>query len=182
MSRINTPVGAYIADLKKVAVAVVFLLLCLPLPSGIAQDTGTSLPLSQSTLDTSPLYIEIESGRIDYSVEVADTPETTARGLMFRESLGDRAGMLFVFSPPREPSMWMKNTLIPLDMLFLDGEGEIIAIARNAVPGSLRHLSPEMPVSGVLEINGGQAATLNIRPGDRVHHAAFNNFEISTQE
>ena len=72
-------------------------------------------------------------------------------------------------------SFWMKNTLIPLDMLFMDPNGKIIAIARETVPGSLRTISPGVPVKSVLELNGGRAAELGIEPGDEVVHPIFGN-------
>lgn len=120
-----------------------------------------------------PLTIVTEEASHEFTVEVADDPEETGLGLMFRETLDEDKGMLFDFGAPRVPSMFMKNTLIPLDMLFVDMEGEIIMIARNTVPGSLRTISPPVPVKGVLEINGGQAAALGISPGDRIEHPVF---------
>ena len=91
-------------------------------------------------------------------------------------------GMLFDFNPPREPAMFMKNTLIPLDMLFISEDGLIEMIARNTVPGSLRTISPGVPVRAVLEINGGQAAELGILPGDTVQHTLFGNVETDAPE
>ena len=108
-----------------------------------------------------------------FSVEIADSPEETAQGLMFRESMAEDAGMLFDFGVPRDPSMWMKNTLIPLDMLFLDTDGSIVMIAKNARPGSLRRISPGVAVKGVLELNGGAADKFGIKPGDKVLHGIF---------
>lgn len=124
-------------------------------------------------LETGTLSIETESGVQSFNIEIADDRDEISYGLMNRESLAADAGMLFDFENPREPSMWMKNTLIPLDMLFITSDGTIQMIARNAVPGSLRTISPGMPVKGVLEINGGRAAELGIMPGDRVDHAIF---------
>lgn len=131
--------------------------------------------LAQDALETSSLTIQSESGSHAFTVEIADEPEEISYGLMNRESLGEDAGMLFDFGNPREPAMWMKNTLIPLDMLFMTPDGEIVMIARNTVPGSLRTISPGMPVKGVLEINGGRAAELGIEPGDTVIHPVFGN-------
>ncbi|MEL6830736.1 MAG: DUF192 domain-containing protein [Pseudomonadota bacterium] len=120
-----------------------------------------------------PLTVVTDDASHTFTVEVADDPEETSMGLMFRESMEDDKGMLFDFGDPRVPSMFMKNTLIPLDMLFLDSEGEIIMIARNTAPGSLRTISPPAPVLGVLEINAGLAASLDISPGDRIEHPMF---------
>ncbi len=135
----------------------------------------SSPALAQDTLETSSLTIESDGGSHDFTVELADEPEEISYGLMNRESLAPDAGMLFDFGNPREPSMWMKNTLIPLDMLFMTPDGDVVMIARNTVPGSLRTISPGMPVKAVLEINGGRAAELGIEPGDTVIHPVFGN-------
>ncbi|MGB3626510.1 MAG: DUF192 domain-containing protein [Henriciella sp.] len=126
------------------------------------------------TLETSELSIDTDETSHAFTVELADEPEEIQFGLMERESLGADAGMLFEFVNPREPAMWMKNTLIPLDMLFISSDGTIQMIARNTVPGSLRTVSPGMPVKGVLEINGGRAGELGIEPGDKVNHPVFD--------
>ena len=132
-------------------------------------------PLALAELETGPLTIDSANGPHAFTVELANDPEETATGLMNRESMAPDAGMLFDFGQPREAAMWMKNTLIPLDMLFMDPSGKVIAIARNAVPGSLRTISPGVPVKSVLELNGGRAAELGIEPGDEVHHPIFGN-------
>jgi uncharacterized membrane protein (UPF0127 family) len=108
-----------------------------------------------------------------FSVELAVTPEEQARGLMFRDHMDDAAGMLFLFPDRSQRSFWMKNTLIPLDMLFIDSDGRIMKVHRRAVPGSLDSIHSDYPVSAVLEINGGLAKRLGIRAGDRVEHPAF---------
>ncbi len=110
-----------------------------------------------------------------FNVEIAATPDAISAGLMFRTDLAPDAGMLFDFGGEREASMWMKNTLIPLDMLFIDGSGTVVSIARNAAPGSLRSLGPGIPVRGVLEIAGGRAKALDIEPGDKVIHPIFGS-------
>jgi uncharacterized membrane protein (UPF0127 family) len=121
--------------------------------------------------------LEVRSGETShrFTVEVADTPGAVQQGLMFRETLAPDAGMLFDFGVSRPASMWMKNTLIPLDMLFIQEDGLVVAIARNAQPHSLRSISPGVPVRGVLEIPGGRARELGIEPGDRVIHPVFGN-------
>jgi hypothetical protein len=121
-----------------------------------------------------PLSIVAAGGKTHaFQVEIADSPAETERGLMNRRELGADRGMLFDFGEPRETGMWMKNTLIPLDMLFIDTDGTVLAIAENARPHSERIISPGFPVKAVLEINGGKAAALGIRPGDRVQHRIF---------
>ena len=136
-----------------------------------------TVPAALAELETSSLTIDSANGSHAFTVEIADEPEEIRTGLMNRESLAEDAGMLFDFGQPREAGMWMKNTLIPLDMLFMDPSGKVIAIARNAVPGSLRTISPGVPVKAVLELNGGQAAELGIEPGDEVRHPIFGNSE-----
>ena len=134
-----------------------------------------AVPAALAELETGPLTITSGDSTHAFTVELANDPEEITTGLMNRESMDADAGMLFDFGQPREASMWMKNTLIPLDMLFIDPAGRVIAIARNAVPGSLRTISPGVPVKGVLELNGGRAAELGIEPGDEVHHPIFGN-------
>lgn len=103
-----------------------------------------------------------------FTVEIADTPETVMDGLMYRTEMAADAGMLFVFPDTDIRRFWMKNTLIPLDMLFITGEGVIAHIHSNAVPKDMTTISSLVPVSRVLEINGGTAEKLKIAPGDRV--------------
>ncbi len=123
----------------------------------------------------SPLVIEGEGQTFEFQVELADEPEEIRRGLMDRAEMDEDVGMIFDFGTPREANMWMKNTLIPLDMLFFVEDGTIVAIARNAVPGSLRNINPGMPVKGVLELNGGRAEALGIEPGDMLRHDVLEN-------
>lgn len=132
-------------------------------------------PVAFAQLETSSLTIQSGETEHSFTVELADDGEEIANGLMFRESLDADAGMLFDFGAPRQANMWMKNTLIPLDMLFIDSDGEVLAIARNTVPGSLRSINPGVEVKGVLELNGGRSAELGIEPGDIVEHEIFGN-------
>lgn len=153
------------------AVAIAASLISLP---AVAQE--------DVVFETSSVEISSDGVNHDFTVEVADSPEETARGLMFRESLADDAGMLFDFDPPREPQMWMRNTLIPLDMLFLDDQGVIIMIARSAQPGSERRITPGTAVRGVLELPGGRAEALNITAGDIVRHEIFGNVAETAED
>ncbi len=131
--------------------------------------------LAYAQLPVSPLSVKTDQATHAFTVEVASTPEEIQQGLMFRESLAPDAGMLFDFGQVRPASMWMKNTLIPLDMLFMDETGKVVAIARNAVPGSTRSLGPGVPVRAVLEIPGGRARELGIEPGAVVQHPIFGS-------
>lgn len=120
------------------------------------------------------LTIETAAGEIHpFDVEVARSLQERARGLMFRESMAADAGMLFVYPSERQISMWMKNTLIPLDMLFVASDGRIIDIAADTEPLSLAAIASAGPARAVIELNGGTARRLGIRSGDRVRHPLF---------
>ena len=136
------------------------------------------LPAQGSALTQSE-RIEIETGEgvAVFQVELAITPAQLQRGLMERRYLPPNAGMMFRFSPPRRASMWMKNTWISLDMLFIDSKGVIRFIAPMTTPHSLNLISSPMPVSSVLEIAGGRAEELGIKVGDRVLHKWFEPAE-----
>lgn len=126
-----------------------------------------------SAFGRSPLTIETRGGTKRFEVWLADSPARRAQGLMFVERLSPGTGMLFVYGPPRTVSMWMKNTLIPLDMLFIAQDGRVTRIARNTKPQSLATISSMGSVTGVLEIGGGESKRLGIETGDRIVHPAF---------
>ena len=136
--------------------------------------TGSALAQLQQ-FPAAPLTIETAGGPHKFTVEVATTPAQMEQGLMFRKSLAPDAGMVFDFKTPSMAMMWMKNTLIPLDMLFVDARGRIVNIHERAVPGSLETIGAAAPVRAVVELNGGTAARLGIRPGDRVLFPIFGN-------
>ena len=135
----------------------------------------SGMSASADPMEVTPLSIVTNDAVHEFTVEVANDSEEISFGLMERESMDADKGMLFDFNPPREPGMYMKNTLIPLDMLFIAEDGYVEMIARNTVPGSLRTISPGVPVRAVLELNGGLAAELGILPGDTVQHPLFGN-------
>ena len=114
------------------------------------------------------LSIVSATGKHSFNVELAETPAQQEQGLMFRRELAPDAGMLFDFKEPTMATMWMRNTLIPLDMLFVDARGRIVNIAQRAVPQSDAIIAAAAPVRAVIELNGGTAARLGIKPGDRV--------------
>ena len=124
---------------------------------------------------TAPLTILTAGGSHRFTVELATSPEQMTQGLMFRQSLAPDAGMLFDYQVPSMATMWMKNTLIPLDMLFVDASGHIVNIHERAVPGSLDVIAAAAPVRAVIELNGGTAARLGIRPGDKVSFPIFHS-------
>lgn len=103
-------------------------------------------------------------------VEIADETDEQRYGLMFRESLPADAGMLFIYEPPYPATMWMKNTLIPLDMVFIDHLKQIVHIHANAEPHSLTPIGARQDVWAVLELNGGTAEKLGLRKGDRLRY------------
>ncbi len=141
--------------------------------AGGADPTAAQFPLQ--TFKRDELTIETADGaRHRFEVELALSREQQAQGLMYRRSLAENAGMLFVYGKEWPVSMWMKNTLIPLDMLFIRRDGRIVRIAERTVPRSLETISSGQLVAAVLEVNGGTAARLGIQPGDRVLHPAFD--------
>jgi len=122
-----------------------------------------------------PLIIQSESGPHEFSVEEAKTEPQQARGMMFREEMGEDTGMIFEFDEPKIATIWMKNTAISLDILFVRSNGKILKIEHMAQPYKLRSASSEAVVAAVVELKGGRANELGIRPGDTVQHAFFQN-------
>jgi uncharacterized protein len=109
-----------------------------------------------------------------FSVELATTEEEKTTGLMYRKELPEGKGMLFDFSPAQEVSMWMKNTYVSLDMIFIRPDGRILRIAEDTEPLSIKIISSRGAAKGVLEVVGGTARKYGIEPGDRVAHPLFN--------
>jgi uncharacterized membrane protein (UPF0127 family) len=133
-----------------------------------AQDSELSYPRSSLVI--------VAGGRdLKFDVELALDDLHRAHGLMYRKQLGPYQGMLFDFFQEIPVSFWMKNTLIPLDMLFIAGDGTIKNIHANAVPLSTDPIPSNFPVRAVLEINGGSAALLGVKQGDKVKHPIFGN-------
>ena len=128
---------------------------------------------AQQAFSKSSLVIRTTEADHKFTIEIARTPGQMAQGLMYRRRMAADAGMLFLFPVPDRVTMWMKNTYIPLDMLFIDGTGWITGMAERTVPLSLEIIRSEKPVSAVLELNAGTVSRLGIRPGDRVIHPAF---------
>lgn len=149
----------------RVGVAALLLLL-VP----VAGCKSSSSPGSEAAapLDVVPLSITTAGGQsVRLRVEVARSFEQQARGLMFRKSLADDAGMLFPYKAPQPVSFWMKDTLIPLDMIFIRADGVIARIEAETEPYSLERVKSGEPVAAVLEIAGGRATALGISEGDR---------------
>ena len=149
-----------------------------------AQSTAqmsSSVPERLDLGPSEPLTITTRNGSHDFSVEIADTPAEQTRGMMFREEMGEDTGMLFEFAAPRVSSIWMRNTPLPLDILFVRANGQILKIEHMAQPYSERSMSSGGVVSAVLEIQGGRAQTLGIAPGDTLVHEFFGNTEKTSE-
>ena len=129
----------------------------------------------QPTLPQSALTIETKRGPVHLTIETAATPEQQQHGLMFRRALESDAGMLFLYETDRLRSFWMRNTLIPLDILFVKRDGVIARIAANTTPLSEERLPSGQPVRAVLEIAGGRSAQLGVAVGDSLRHPAFRS-------
>lgn len=132
--------------------------------------SGSTAP---PTLKTAPLDIATARGNFHFQVEIADTAATRERGLMFRKSMAADRGMLFDFKKSQVVAFWMKNTLIPLDMLFIGPDGRIVSIARDARPMDETAIPSGGSVLAVLELRGGRAAEIDAEPGDRVRESIF---------
>jgi uncharacterized membrane protein (UPF0127 family) len=138
------------------------------------QGLGLTLVLCFGVIEASaaaePLVIHAGGSAYKFEVEIVTTPETRAQGLMFRKSLAANGGMLFIYPGEQPVSFWMKNTLIPLDMLFVRADGSIAHIAHNAIPHDETPIDSGAAVKAVLEVNGGTANALGIKEGDRVEY------------
>lgn len=149
-----------------------FLLLGL-MALAACKDDGLASPASPTGMDR--LSIITPAGRRDFVVELAVTPAQMQQGLMGRESLPANAGMLFYFGAEDERGFYMKNTLIPLDLIFIRKNGDILSIHAKARPLDETTIYSNGPAAAVLEINGGTARKLGIAPGQAVHHPFFGN-------
>jgi uncharacterized membrane protein (UPF0127 family) len=139
----------------------------------IAGFAVTSAPAGAASVQ--PLEIVTKNGVQVFSVEMATTEQEKQTGLMYRKELADGKGMLFDFNPEQEISMWMKNTYVSLDMIFIRADGRILRIAENTEPLSTRIVSSQGPARAVLEVVAGTAQKYGIRPGDRVGHPLFGS-------
>ena len=122
-----------------------------------------------------PLAIITQDGTHEFLVDEAKTLDQQARGMMFRESMGADTGMIFEFEEPKVATIWMKNTSIPLDILFVRSNGKILKIEHSHRPYTLRSTSSEAVVAAVVELKGGESKARGIRPGDTIKHPFFGN-------
>ncbi len=144
------------------ALCSLVLIVGAPVPGARAQSSNNV------SFEHSELTIESGGKRIPFKVELADTPEAQAKGLMFRNWVGDYEGMIFPSDAPEPRSFWMKNTPLSLDIIFIAPDGRILNIAANTEPYSLRPVSSKGDAGAVLELRAGRAAALGIVPGDKV--------------
>lgn len=133
-------------------------------------------PANAAPCQTDQLRVQSASGDHAFSIEVADDPSERAQGLMWRESMPQDAGMLFVYPRPQPVSFWMKNTLIPLDMIFTDQRGVIVSIHENAIPHDETPIFGGDAIFAVLELNAGVSKGKGITIGDVIFHPAYNFF------
>lgn len=123
------------------------------------------------------VIVEAADGPVTFAALIADSDPERQRGLMFRESLADDEAMLFDYEVVQPASIWMRNTLISLDIIFIAEDGRIVKIVANAQPMTLRSNASDFPILGVLEVRGGLTRDAGIRPGDIVRHRIFGNTE-----
>jgi uncharacterized protein len=139
------------------------------IPATAIGDVGGRSLIPLADFPRELVVVETRSARRhEFEAWRADTPRSREQGLMFVRELGAEQAMIFVYDPPANVSMWMKNTLLPLDMLFVDGNGCVVNVKHEAQPGSLAIISAGMPVVLVVELRGGTAKALGIGAGDRV--------------
>ena len=150
----------------RILASVLISLLFLAGPA-LASEEVVRLPVEQ-------VIVTSDRGDIAFATEIATSDETRSRGLMFRRSMGEREAMLFHWPSPRVVSMWMRNTYLSLDMLFVTADGTVVHVQADTVPESLQVLSAGREVSAVMEVVAGTAAKLGIRPGSRLKHRFFN--------
>ena len=142
----------------------------------IALALATASPIGSAwALDPGSVLIDTPGGQHRFTIELADTPGERARGLMYRRNMRPDHGMLFDFQVEQPVAFWMKNTPLPLDMLFIDATGTVVQIAADTVPFSETPVPSERPVQAVLELNAGTSRALGIAPGAVVRHPIFGN-------
>ena len=142
----------------------------LAVATGLCMATPAPAGAEDMVFGKGQITIKTDTGNHIFTTEIAATPQQQAQGLMFRESLPQKSGMLFLFEPPQKTGMWMKNTLISLDMIFIDETGVILFIAEHTTPGSENPIGTDKPVAAVLELNAGIAKKYAMKVGDQVSY------------
>jgi len=136
--------------------------------------TNAKADTNKITFQNSSLTIQTKDSEYIFNIEIAVTEKERSRGLMYRKELKQTEGMLFLYPEKQIIKMWMKNTLIPLDMIFINNNGKIIDIFKMTIPKDLTPIGPDVKLKGVLEINGGLTSYLNINKGDFIIHPSLN--------
>lgn len=136
--------------------------------------TNANADTNKITFQNSSLTIQTKDSEYIFNIEIAVTEKERSRGLMYRKELKQTEGMLFLYPEKQIIKMWMKNTLIPLDMIFINNSGKIIDIFKMTIPKDLTPIGPDVKLKGVLEINGGLSSYLNINKGDFIIHPSLN--------
>lgn len=137
-----------------------------PAPGALASEQGQPMILP---VDPAPLVVETDAGERTFTIEIADDDRERAAGLMFRTDMDDSHGMLFVFEQTRHLAFWMKNTPMPLDLVFVGDDGRIVSIMQGE-PFSTAPIAPDAPARFVLELKAGTAQKVGIEDGDRIRH------------
>lgn len=138
---------------------------------GVAAASGCAVPAAAAPQEK--LQIVTASGPHDFDVEVMRTEQDRARGLMFRKTMAQNHGMLFDFERSQPIYMWMKSTILPLDMVFIDSGGTVVNVAENTTPMSEKIIASGAPVLGVLEVNAGTAQAIGLKNGDKIINGMF---------
>ena len=143
--------------------------------AALAMMMGAASAQTEMKMRRDTLTLHTASGAHRIDIEVAESDREKAFGLMFRRSMGDSEGMLFPYPTPQEITMWMRNTFISLDMIFIRADGIVHRIETDTEPHSERIIASEGNVTGVLEMKAGSARRLGLKPGDRAEHAHFKS-------
>ena len=163
-------VGLYVCAMKRlISLSLTFALLAAPVFAQTSRNDVVDFG------EPKPLIIVTEQGDQAFMVDEAKTLAQQARGMMFRDSMDPDTGMIFEFDEPKIATIWMKNTSIPLDILFVRSNGKILKIEHSHTPYTLRSASSEAVVAAVVELKGGEAKARGIRPGDTIKHPFFGN-------
>jgi uncharacterized protein len=157
--------------MKKPFALIALLVLC----TGSACALGKHAPAPFADLQQSDVQVITAGVRHHFKVWIADNEQSRERGLMFVRALPANRGMLFLFERPHFAAFWMKNTYLSLDIVFIDAQGIVVNIARNAEPLSLTPIPAAAPVIGVLELLAGTTEKMGLKAGDRVLHPAFKS-------
>lgn len=166
--------------MRKIVISAVLLALVALAVGGYFMSNRAVRPTGQAmalAVDAQPLVAETSGGERSFSIEVADDPVEREQGLMFRESMADDHGMLFVFERPQIASFWMKNTPMPLDLLFVGQDGRVRSI-KHGEPFSEAVIASNEPVRFVLELKAGTSKAVGISNGDMLRHPAINEASV----